>query len=458
MKNNKIKRVTENIMVETHLKNYFKRVTLEERMNQLNAPGVSITVVNNGQIEWSNGFGLKNLSTGEKVRNDTIFLAGSVSKPVFALAVMKLVERGKIDLDRDVNEYLKSWKIPENGAWQAEITMRQLLSHTAGLTVHGFGGYNQSSPVPTTKQILNGENPANSYPVVPYILPGTMFKYSGGGVTVAQFVVEELFDKPFPEIMDEILFKPLNLENSTYNQNLSQKQKEKAASGYYFNIRPVENGYHLYPEMAAAGLWTNGEDLAKIMIEVQSALKGESLFFKKETVEEMLTVQKGTDDMGIGFFLEGESDSQRFFHAGWDEGFVTKFISGKQDGNGVIVFINSNEGVGLLDEIVRSVANAYEWSEFNKDLHFAEEIDEKILDAYCGVYCDEKGLEFKISKSTDKLLLELPGQKPLDVLSETFSFFDFKISFKTSETGEQIMTLVQDGNVITAKKDENNLK
>lgn len=453
MKNNKIKRVTENIMVETHLQNYFKRVTLEERMNQLNTPGVSITVINNGQIEWSNGFGLKNLSTGEKIGNDTIFLAGSVSKPVFALAVMKLVEIGTIDLDRDVNEYLKSWKIPENGAWQAKITMRQLLSHTAGLTVHGFGGYDQSSPVPTTKQILNGESPANSYPVVPYILPGTMLKYSGGGVTVAQLVVEDLFEKPFPEIMDELVFKPLNMKNSTYSQKLSQEQKEKTATGYYFNKRPVESGYHLYPEMAAAGLWTNGEDLAKIMIEVQSALKGESSFFKKETVEEMLTVQKGTDDMGIGFFLEGEKVIERFFHAGWDEGFVTKFISDKKGGNGVVLFINSNEGVGLLDEIVRSVADVYEWPGFNKNLHLAEEIDEKMVDEYCGVYRGEKGLEFKISKSTDKLLLELPGQKPLDILSKTSSFFDFKISFKIDESGEARMTLVQDGKVITAEKE-----
>jgi CubicO group peptidase (beta-lactamase class C family) len=455
MESDKIKRVTENIIVETHLKDYFKYVPLSERMRQLNIPGVSITVIENGKIEWSKGFGLKNLSTKEKVNNKTIFLAGSVSKPVFALAVMKLVEKRVIDLDRDVNEYLKSWKIPENGAWQAKITMRQLLSHTAGLTVHGFGGYDQSSPVPTTKQILNGETPANSYPVVPYILPGTMFKYSGGGVTVAQFVVEELFGKPFPEIMDEILFKPLNLENSTYNQKLSQEQKEKAASGYYFNNRAVENGYHLYPEMAAAGLWTNGEDLAKTMIEVQSALKGESSFFKKETIKEMLTAQKGTDDMGIGFFLEGEKGAERFFHAGWDEGFVTKFISGKQDGNGVVVFINSNEGVGLLDEIVRSVADVYGWNGFNKTLHFAEEVDEKMVYEYCGVYKSEKGLEFKISNGEGKLLLELPGQKPLNILSKTTSFFDFKISFKTSETGEQIMTLIQDENVITAKKECN---
>lgn len=456
--NARIQRIINNIQVETHLAGHFKTMKLEERMKQLNSPGVSITVVNDSKIEWSMGFGVKNLSTKEKVDADTMFLAGSVSKPVFALAVMKLVEKGLIDLDRDVNDCLKSWKIPKNGNWQPKVSMRQLLGHTAGLTVHGFAGYSQSKSIPSTKQILNGEAPANSSPVVVNILPGTMMRYSGGGTTVAQLVVEEFLGSPLSEIIDDILFKPLNINNSTYRQNLTEKQKKQIAFGYPFFNQQVESGYHIYPEMAAAGLWTNGNDLAKIMIEIQNAINSKPSFFAKETIEQMLSPQQVAKNMGIGFFLEGADDAERFYHGGWDEGFVTKFVSYKKGGNGAIVFINSNEGVNLLDEIIRAIAIEYNWNSFIPKADISIDFDHVLTDEYCGFYDTETGLIFNIVKSDNGLKLEVSGQMPINLSpksKEVFSIdilntkikFDFDMNNKV-----QNIIVTQDENAVVAKK------
>ncbi len=143
------------------MENEFDTATLAERLIHHKTPGMSIAVINNGEVEWARGFGVKEWGKKEKIDENTLFLAGSVSKPVFALGVMWLVEKGILDLDEDVNNYLTSWKVPQVEDWQPIVTLRQLLSHTAGFTVHGFPGYLSSEDIPSTPQILDGEYPAN---------------------------------------------------------------------------------------------------------------------------------------------------------------------------------------------------------------------------------------------------------------------------------------------------------
>lgn len=358
---NRIDSIINNLQVKTNKEGVFQSSTLNDRMKFYHTPGVSIAVINEGKLEWARGFGIRNDRTNDSVNVNTYFMAGSVSKPVFALGVMRLKEAGSVDLDKDVNEYLTSWKVPPFNGVQPVISLRQLLSHTAGMTVHGFEGYLRTDTIPTMQQILNGEPPANNPPVLVDTLPGSLFRYSGGGTTVAQLAVMDITGKSFPEIMHEELFEPLNLIYSTYEQPLPESLQKNYSVGFPKNGLPVPGDFHVYPEMAAAGLWTTPSELGALLIEVQSALKGNSELFKKETIEEMLTPQKNAPNIGMGFMLLGERENARFWHNGWDEGFVALAVGYKNSGNGAVIMVNSNEGFPMMDEILSAIAFEYKW-------------------------------------------------------------------------------------------------
>ncbi|HEX4097400.1 MAG TPA: serine hydrolase domain-containing protein, partial [Caulobacteraceae bacterium] len=155
--------------------------SLAEEMARLHVPGVSVAFVRDGRIAWVRGYGVKSVG-GSPVTPDTLFQAASISKPLTALAVLRLVEMGRLDLDTNVNRYLKTWKVGANAfTAQKPVTIRGLLTHTAGVTVHGFPGYSAGEPVPTLTQVLDGVLPANSPPLWVDTTPGTIWRYSGGG-------------------------------------------------------------------------------------------------------------------------------------------------------------------------------------------------------------------------------------------------------------------------------------
>src|SRR5215212_5602959 len=242
-------------------------VKLSDRMAYYHTPGVSIAVINNGELEWACGFGVREQGKPEAVTPETLFQAASISKPIFALGVLRLVEQGRLDLDEDVNQRLTSWKIPPVGTWQPRITLRQILSHSAGLTVHGFRGYGVDEPLPTVIDVLEGRPPASSRPVVVNILPGLQFRYSGGGIMVAQQLVTDVLGKPFPQIMQALVLDPLGLKHSTFEQRLSPARAAVAATAHPFKGRPVPGRWHVYTELAAGGMWTTASDLARIGLE-----------------------------------------------------------------------------------------------------------------------------------------------------------------------------------------------
>ncbi|MEO1145454.1 MAG: serine hydrolase domain-containing protein [Cyanobacteria bacterium J06638_22] len=190
--------------------------TLYEQLARYHTPGLSIAVIQDFAIDWARGFGVAEAGTSHDVTPDTLFQAGSIRKPIFALAVMRLVQEGRLSLDEDVNTYLTSWHVPANGEWQPRITLRHLLSHTAGTTAQGYYGYDASATLPTTLQVLKGEFPANSEKVEVNILPGLHYRYSGGGMVVGQQVLVDLLQKPFPDIMRELVFEPLGSERRLF--------------------------------------------------------------------------------------------------------------------------------------------------------------------------------------------------------------------------------------------------
>jgi CubicO group peptidase (beta-lactamase class C family) len=372
--------------------------SLSERMAHFATPGVSIAVVDGGRVAWERGFGVCTSGQPDPVDAGTLFQAGSVSKPVFALAAMRLVEQGRIALDGDIQQYLSSWRIPSNGEWTPRITLRQLLSHTAGTSVHGFPGYPAAGPWPTLTQVLNGLPPANTFPVIVDLFPGMQFRYSGGGTTIAQAAVTDILGLPFPEIMRELIFDPLALNDSTFAQPLPANLASRSATAHPRNGVPMPGRWHVYPEMAAAGLWTTAGDLARIGCEFLRILRGESspLGFSAGLAAEMLKPQLPTAlegaFTGLGWVCEGEADAFRCSHDGWNEGFVAGLWLYPTVGKGAAVMINSNQGWPLRDEIKEAIAREYDWP------HPGSEITtEPLPRAVEGTYQTEQGIVCEVT-------------------------------------------------------------
>ncbi len=337
--------------------------SIAERMKHYKVPGLSVAVIKDFKIDWARVYGVKDIETNEAVSADTLFQAGSISKSVAAMVAVKKVEEGKISLDENINNKLASWKLPDNEfTAKKKVTLRNLLSHTAGTTVHGFPGYAVTEKVPTLQQVLDGAGPANTAPVRVDLEPGTRFRYSGGGTTIAQLAIMDIEKKPYPEIARETVLAPLNMANSTYSQPLPADWRPKAATGYQSNGQQVEGKIHIYPEMAAAGLWTTPTDLAKFAIEVQLSLAGKSnKILKKDSVD--LMTKSFMEDVGLGFFIEKHGSALYFGHGGADEGFRAELLVSRDKGYGVAVMANSDNGQ-ILREVIRGVALEYGWDEF----------------------------------------------------------------------------------------------
>ena len=330
-------------------------VTLAERMKELNVAGVSMAVISDYKIEWAKGYGLADVEKALPVGTDTLFQAGSISKPVAAVAAMKLVEQGKLSLDEDVNAKLKSWKVPENEFTIAEkVTLRRILSHSAGLTVHGFPGYVSGVPIPAVPEILDGKPPANTAAVRVDLIPGTQFRYSGGGYTIAQLLMQDVTGLPFAAMMRDFVLLKAGMTRSTYEQPLPASLSGQAATGYVHE-KPVPGRYHTYPEMAAAGLWSTPSDLARFTIEIGKSMEGRSnRILLRASVDRMLREEQ--KPYGLGFALDGT----RFAHGGVDEGFQSELMS-TRDGHGAVVMTNSDHGGQLAQEIIEAIAAVYQW-------------------------------------------------------------------------------------------------
>jgi CubicO group peptidase (beta-lactamase class C family) len=302
--------------------------TLAQRMKALQVRGVSIAVIHNFRIDWAKGYGILDDVSQKPVNTETLFQAGSISKPVAVTGAMRLVELGKLNLDEDVNTRLKSWKLPENEFTKTEkVTLRRTMSHSAGLTVHGFPGYEAGEPVPTVPQILDGSKPANTAAVRVDTVPGTISRYSGGGTTIMQLLMTDVTGRAFPELMHDLVLSKAGMKNSTYEQPPPERLRANTASGYRADGAPVKGKYHTYPEMAAAGLWTTASDLARFAIETGLSRQGKANnVLRQSTVEQMLTVQK--EDFGLGFALDDKNGLKRFGHNGADDGFQA-LLSGR---------------------------------------------------------------------------------------------------------------------------------
>lgn len=337
--------------------------TLPDLMRRFHVPGVSIAVVRDFKIHWAKAYGVADVESGAKVETTTTFQAASISKPITAMAAMHLIENGRFKLDDPVNSILKSWHAPP------AVTPRSLMSHTSGADDgFGFPGYDPSDPRPTLVQILNGEKPSNTGPVLFARPPYQAYKYSGGGVAIMQLALADLTHQPFAEMMRQLVLDPLNMRDSSYEQPQPPDRAKHSSRAHSGQGKSMGAMYHIYPEQAAAGLWTTPSDLAKFIIEVQQAVRGPKGAVLSQPSASAMITPIGVGPFAVGLDIEKRGEGWYFSHSGGNWGFICDMFGHVRKGYGVAIMTNSESGGALIRELESRIAAAYNWDSLDKAL------------------------------------------------------------------------------------------
>ncbi|MDB5090833.1 MAG: CubicO group peptidase beta-lactamase class family [Mucilaginibacter sp.] len=458
--NEKIQRVEKNLIPNIQTENDGP-TTMEDRMAFYKVHGVSVAVIHNYKLEWAKGYGYADDSLKTPVTPQTLFQAASISKSLNSVGVLKLVQEKKIDLYADINTYLTSWKFPYDSlSKNKKISIANLLSHTGGLTVHGFGGYEKGKEIPTIEQILEGKKPANSPAIHSMYEPGIKSEYSGGGITISQLIVMDVTHQAYDKFMYNNVLKPLGMTGSTYTQPPAGIKSELLATAYRYNGKALPGKYHIYPEQAAAGLWTNPTDLSKYIIETQLALEGKSHKVINQQNTKLRLTPYLNKYAALGVFIDSLQDGVKYFeHGGANEGFRCQYFGSMEGGNGVVVMVNS-DNEAIMNEIVNSVAKVYDFkglnrSKFRKEIALAD----TILQKYTGKYEISSKLSFAVTLEGSKLYGQPTGQQKQQLFPESQNKFflkkiDVEVEFVKDDKGKIVKAILYENGTHDAKKIE----
>lgn len=453
--NNRIKQVENNLIPYVPVKG-FKGWNIVDRMKYYNVPGLSIAVIKDYKIDWAKGYGLADTAKKNTVTTQTMFSAGSISKLLMASTALKLVEQGKISLDSPINNYLKSWKIADNDfTGKTPITLRMLLSHKAGTSQTSYFGFMpDKNPLPTIVQILNGDKISETRKVVVNSDPNKEFRYSGGGSMIAQMALMDISNQTFTYLTQQILFDKLGMQNSTFAQPVPAKYAEQTAWAYsaasWFKGMP-----YVYPQQAAAGLYTTPTDLAKFFIDIQQSFIGKGRILNQSLTKEMLTPQINVSDggykeqMGIGPFLIQRTDNNNpkgiyFEFTGVNAGFLAYGIASIEGGSGVIVMLNSGDDQnGIGKEIRRAVAKVYNWTNYLPEEINPIALSNEQLDKLTGRYRIGTNEVLYLRRVKNYLVENINEGADIycfPVSKDTLVFTDFNIKggFRFNDKGEAI--------------------
>lgn len=339
------------------------RMTLSELMQHFGVPGVSVAVIRDFEIHWARGYGIADVDTGRPVDTETMFQAASISKPVAAMATVRAVQDGLFGLDDDINTILRSWELDGAGFTDVRpVTPRGLTSHTSGLgDGFGFPGYDPGAVLPTTVQILDGHERSNVGAVFMEREPLTFYEYSGGGVTVMELALSDARRMPFEVVMQQDILGPIGMTRSSYTQPISSEHDRNAARAHDGEGRSRGPKWHVYPELAAAGLWTTPSDLARFAIDVQRTVRGDrGAVLEREMIDEMLR-PVGVGPYAVGFSISRLGEGWYFGHGGSNWGFRAQLLAHTAKGYGFVIMTNADRGSSLIAELSRRIQQTYEW-------------------------------------------------------------------------------------------------
>lgn len=393
---------------------------ITERMQRYRIPALAVAAIDDGEVAWAAGYG---------AHATTLFQAASISKAVAAVGVLALVEHGVLHLDDDVNAHLSSWRLPVSEHTAAQpVTLRHLLSHTAGLTVPGFPGYPVGAAVPAVPDLLSGLGGSATPAVESFAVPGTVSQYSGGGSTVVQQLVCDVTGRPFAELMHELVLAPLGMVDSAYEQPLAPGRAGRAAVAHDDLGNPVPGGFHVYPELQAAGLWTTVVDLARWVIGVQQILRGDRRGpISTEMARLMVTPVLAGGAFGLGPELGGEGALRRFGHSGRNEGFNSQADGLIEAPVGGVVMA-TGQAASMVAEVRRALAAEYGWGSLDVRTLDVVEVDPTLLGSYTGRYAGPFGRPMRLEYADGQLFSPASyGRRRMFALGDT--------TFVDEETG-----------------------
>lgn len=363
--------------------------TLAARQAFYHVPAVSIAVIADNAIAWTRAYGTTRADSATAASTETLFQAASLSKTITAAAALAVVESGRLVLDADVNLTLAAWKAPASPADDGElVTLRRLLSHTAGFNINSFTGYAPGAPLPSLTQILAGTPPANSVPLRLIASPGRKWQYSAGGYCVVQQLLAETTGEPFPAFVESRVLAPVGMTSSSFEQPLSAALQSRAAAGHDIDGHPLAGGARIFPELAAAGLWTTPADLARFLLALQHSLAGNGTptLFSRATAETMLTVPLAGSDYALGVGVKNSGETLQLSHTGANAGFRAIYVFYPRLGRGAVIMTNSDNGGALIPEILRSLAREYDWPDYRVVEKPAVSLPPAAFDDFAGRY------------------------------------------------------------------------
>jgi CubicO group peptidase (beta-lactamase class C family) len=381
-----LSRAVENILPVNPILGRDRGRPLAERMALYNCPGISICLISDGEIVDAAGYGVVEVG-GAPVEVQTMFAGASISKPVAAVLAMQLVEQGLIDLDGPINNHLKRWRLPDNDFTRATpVTLRHLLCHKAGTTVHGFGNYPTDLPAPTLLDILNGALPSPTPAVLVDKAPGGSVRYSGGGTQIVQLMLEDQTGLAFADLARTRIFEPLGMASTTFEQPLPARFQPLAAVGHDGSGAPIASRQTFTPQQAAGGIYTTATDYARFMIECRKGWLGLPNKVLGQAASRAMMTRQDPGQFGLGWEVFGDGETARFSHGGSNEGFQCTSSLSLDTGNGAVILTNSLLGIILHAEVLNSLAETFDWEGLKRPWKRVVEISQAEKDRLVGRY------------------------------------------------------------------------
>lgn len=386
--------------------------SLEQRMKVLNISAVSIAVIKNNKIDWSSAHGVTTAGNSAATNCHTVFQAASISKPVTMMAALRMAEKGVLDLDKNIQTYLTDFQLPQGKQTSDNpVTFRNILNHTSGLNSGGYWGYGQDEAIPSDLDIVKGVKPTNSDALAVLAPPASQLIYSGAGYTLAEIAIQDIFKQPFESIMKQWIIDPSNMTTADFTQPMNRQKHQSIAHGHKADGTTVKGGWRNHPEQAAAGLWTNANDLASFLTEIGKGYRGKSTVFSKGVINELFNQE--IESHFYGFRTLATGDNLAIAHYGGTQGYRSAMVLDVTTGNGAVILTNSNNGSLLTADILRSVAKHYQWPYLNAIFVNQNAVDKSSQLAFVGQYeFNEQGWKIDViyNEHTNKLSIIFPNK------------------------------------------------
>lgn len=337
---------------------------ISKQMKQYSVSGLSLAVIRDGRLDEATAYGTLESGTTRNITTNSILNSCSISKFITAMLVLTLSDQAIVHLDEDVNDRLTSWNIPTNlFTSKKKITLRNLLSHQSGITdpPNSFEPYTLAKGLPKMSELLAGNTLYCPVPIAATYKPESEFHYSDANFCIIEQLLEDITGKSFSQLLEEFIFQPLQMKNSTlFSPNVIDKTDDFAC-GHNKDGTVTNEKYPFYPFAAASGIWTTPTDLSTLVIEIIHSLQGKGkLKLSQKTVQDMISPQGCSKWTGLGVFLDDSNEDLQIYSLGWGVGFQCMMVCYPHRGNGAVIMTNSDLGVhqmkGIIGEVLKTLS------------------------------------------------------------------------------------------------------